>query len=274
MNPSPSILHFHRLAEFLEAWLRDVTEQTGSSRGLKSSLARAMGVSPTMMTFFLQGSKTPNLEQASDLADFLKLTDFETDYLFVIIDFERAGTTKLRTKLKRKIQEMQNEAKKLSRRIRPDKELSDQVKAIYYSNWTFTAIRNLAAVPGHDSEDAIARYLGLPKGQVRKSIDFLLAHGLMARTAGRLTYGPQTIHVTADSPFVVRHHQNWRHHAIEKMNASREDDLFITCPMSLSKAVADEIRRGLPEYFQSIMQKTGPSPSEETYCFNLDWFKF
>lgn len=274
MEQGPSIFHYQRLTDFLEAWLLDATSKKGSSRGLKSSLARAMGVSPTMMTFFLQGSKTPNLEQASELADFVKFTDFETDYLFVLIDLERSGTAKLRHKLRRKAQEMQAEAKKLSRRVRQDKQLSDEVKAIYYSNWTFTAVRNLAAIPGFDNENAIAQRLNLPIQQVRRVIEFLIANGLIARSAGQLSYGPQTIYLGADSPFVIRHHQNWRHQAIEKMNQGREDDLFITSPMSLSKAVVEEIRRSLPEFFEAILKKTGPSDSEESYCFNLDWFRY
>lgn len=58
------------------------------------------------------------------------------------------------------------------------------------------------------------------------------------------------------------------------MDRRRDEDIFFTSPMSLSKAASEEVRKLLPTVIQAVMKITGPSPSETAACLNIDWFEY
>lgn len=89
-----------------------------------------------------------------------------------------------------------------------------------------------------------------------------------------ISYGPKSIYFPAESPFVIRHHHNWRHRAFTAMDRMDPEHLFFTCPMSLSEEAVKSIRALLPSVIQRVMRIAGPSASEKAYCLNLDWFEY
>lgn len=260
-----SIYDFEHYREFLKQWLR---------KGMKSKFAAAIGISPTMMSLILSGDKNMSMEQAAEAAEFINLNDLETDYFLLLVEMGRAGSFKLQRKLQRRIKEMKTQAKKIASRVKKDRDLSDEEKAIYYSNWTFTGVRNLSAVPKFDTADKIAERLGLPLAQVLRVVEFLVDNGLLKNENGKLAYGPAHIFVGADSPFVSRHHQNWRLQGFKHMEQLTESNLFYTCPMSLSSEAVEQVRKMLPTTIEQVNKIAGPSDSERVFCLNMDWFEF
>jgi hypothetical protein len=81
-------------------------------------------------------------------------------------------------------------------------------------------------------------------------------------------------HLDAESPFINNHHINRRHKAIQTMEQRKSSNLFFTGPMSLSQDTAQEIRQMLPQLIETVMKKVEPSPSENVYCLNVDWFEY
>lgn len=266
-----TVFDFTDYREFLNTW---IDEHGEGSRGLKGRIAQACGVSSSLISLILKGHKHLTLEQAAEAADFVGLNDREAEYFFLLVEIGKAGSHKLQTKLRKRMKEQQEQAKKISKRVRKDIELSDEVKSIYYSSWIYTGIRNLSAVPGTNDVPAIAKRLNLPVAVVNRAVNFLLENGLCKKENGQLTFGPANTHVESDSPFVIKHHQNWRLRGFSFMDAFSESDLFYTCPMSLSAETAEEIRRLLPGFIEEVLKKVRPSPSEKIYCLNLDWFEY
>jgi len=105
-------------------------------------------------------------------------------------------------------------------------------------------------------------------------IDFLLQNNLCVIKDGLLDVGPQQTHIGPTSPFVSKHHQNWRLHGISKMVETSERNLFFTSPMSLSRETADEIRPKILSFIEEIRKLIRPSPSEIVRCLNIDWFEY
>ncbi|MGE0526133.1 MAG: TIGR02147 family protein [Bdellovibrionales bacterium] len=270
MSAARSLYEFKDYREYLRHWIR----AQGSGRGHQARLAKAAGISSTMMSLILKEEKHLTMEQAGELCDFFAFNDRESDYFFCLVEFGRAGSSKLRSKLATKIHYLQQKAQKLSARIQKDVELSEDVKAVYYSNFIYTAIMNLVAVSGLETPAAMAAYLRLPESQVAQALAFLRAHGLIRVRNGRFTFGAANTHVGADSPFVLSHHRNWRLRGLSHMELKSESDLFYTCPMSLSEEAAAEIRRLLPSFIERVLKIVRPSPSERVGCLNLDWFTY
>lgn len=267
-----AIFEFSNYREYLNEWIES---QGSRSYGLKGRLAEALNVSSSLISQVLSGKKTLTPEQASDLCDHLGLNALEADYLHLLIEFDRAGSHKYKAKLQAKINLLQTQAKQIGKRVPRHKELTDEQKAIYYSSWLYTGIRNLTATPSTQHPEDIARHLHLETSVVSRVLRFLIDNGLCIETEnGGVTYGPASTHVDSDSPFVNKHHQNWRFQAIGKMEMRKEEDLFFTSPMSLSVEAAEEIRRLLPSFIQNVMKIAGPSESEIVACLNIDWFRY
>lgn len=257
--------------EFLNGW---ISSQPNGGRGLKGQMAKHLGISSTLISFILSGTKPLSMEQGSELADFVGLNEAETDYFFLLVEKERAGTVKLREKLDRRIKMAQEQARKVARRVKKDVELSDELKAIYYSSWLNTGIRNLIATPGNHDAAEISRRLNIPVTTAIKTLKFLVENGLCIEKDGKLLVGPTYTHVDSDSPFVIKHSQNWRLRGFTVMDQKKESDIFYTCPMSLSKEDAEKVRSMILKYIQEILSIMRPSPSETVRCLNIDWFEY
>lgn len=266
-----SIYEFNSYREYLAKWIES---QPNGGRGLKGHFAKVLGVSSTLVSFILSGRKPLALEQASELADFIGLSETETDYFFLLVEKERAGNFRLREKLEKRIRHAQDQARKIAKRVRKDAELSDELKAIYYSSWVFTGVRNLVATDTFRDAAEIARRLNLPLATVTKALRFLLENKLCLEERGQIQVGPTYTHVDADSPYVNKHSQNWRLRGFTIMDQRNDSDIFYTCPMSLSQKDAEVIRAMLLKYIQEILAVMRPSPSETIRCLNIDWFEY
>lgn len=255
--------------------MRDWIESLGSrSYGTKGKIAEFLGVSSSLVSQILKGEKTLTPDQTSDLSDFLGLNEIESDYLHLLVEMDRAGSHRYREKIQRKITHLKEQSRRVGKRVPRNKELSDEQRAIYYSSWIYTGIRNLTAIPNLDNINAISEYLHIEPGVVNRVIRFLVENGLCREEKGKISHGPASTHVDRDSPFVNKHHQNWRLRAIQHMERGRKEDIFFTSPMSLSREASEEIRRQIPNFIQSIMKISAPSPSEVAACLNMDWFEY
>ncbi|RYZ72912.1 MAG: DUF4423 domain-containing protein [Proteobacteria bacterium] len=114
----------------------------------------------------------------------------------------------------------------------------------------------------------------IPLGIVNDVVNFLLEKNLCKIENNKLTYGTFRTHIGKDSPFVVKHHQNWRLKGFQNMELRRDEDLFFTYPMAISREVAEQIRMKLPRIIEDLQATIGPSESETTRCLNIDWFEF
>jgi hypothetical protein len=187
------------------------------------------------------------------------------------VGHERAGTEELKRVYRRQIEDIRGRAQSLQSRIK-HQALTEEDRATFYSEWFYSAIRLGASIPGLGSATALASHLKLDRALVAKAVDFLLRNGLLMRKNGQLDLGPRVTHVGHDSPFVNRHHTNWRILGLQKLPATKRDDLFYTGPMALSKEAAAEIRAGLVELIERATTQASQSRSETLRCLTIDWF--
>ncbi len=266
-----SIYDFINYREYLQKWIEDLGPR---GYGVKGRIAAALNISSSLVSQIFKAEKTLTPDQASDLCDFMGLVETEADYFHLLLDFDRASSHKFKEKLKKKIIQRQEHSRKISQRVPKNRVLSDEDKAIYYSSWLYTGMRNLTAVPGMDHAESIAKHLNIEVSLIHRILRFLLDKGMCKEENGKITYGPSYIYIDKDSPFINKHHQNWRFQAIQNMEKRRDGDIFFTSPMSLSHEAAEEIRKLIPNIVEKAMKISGPSDSETVACLNIDWFKY
>jgi uncharacterized protein (TIGR02147 family) len=258
-----------------KAYLRErVRALPKKGYGEHRRIARHLGVSSTMISQVFTGQKDLSLELACELSEYLGHGESEERYFLLLVELARAGSKKLQEKFAKLVREQQENAQKISEHVRKDRELSGEDKAIYYSSWIYTATRNLTAIPNAWSMAKIAVHLQVPEPVVREVVEFLLARGLLQSKDG--TYEPtiNATHLGAESPLVVKHHQNWRLRGMMKMDLKSPQNTFYTGPLSLSRTDVERVRQILVDAIATINKLVVASDSETARCLNIDWFEF
>lgn len=267
-----SVFKFLNYKEFINTRIEDLPKQ---GHGEYRRMSQALRVSTTMISQVFRGDKHLSLEMAADLCDYLHLDEGDSQYFLLLVEYEKAGSANLRTKLLRRLKEEQKQSLDLEKSLKVKREeLSNEDKSIYYSSWIYSGVRNLCSISDFQDVQAIADRLHLPLFQVAKVIDFLLSRQLLKQEGDRLKVGAAWTHIPAKSLLVNKHHQNWRLQGFQKMIHADDQSLFVTAPMNLSKAVANQIREELPEFIQRITKLVEPSPSEVVRCLNIDYFEY
>jgi len=268
---SPNLHDYLDYKEFIRATIATAPRK---GHGQLSRMAEAAQVHKTTLSQILHGNKDLSPEQALRVAQFLSLNGGDTERFVLLVLYARAGSADLQAMYRRQIETKKEERLSLANRVTRDRELGDEEKSIYYSNWIYSAVRNLTAIPGFRRRGELSRRLGVEPAYADEVIAFLLRTCLCIERNGELVPGPQMTHLSADSPIVSRHHGNWRVKAMERhpqLNRIRE--LAYTAPMTLSESDALKVRAMLADLVERTDEVVGPSPSEKFYCMCLDWFE-
>ncbi len=246
--------------------------QPNKGHGQLRKISQHLNVNSVVMSQIFRGDRDLNLEQALEVCQFVGFTELERDYFLLLVQKERAGTDKLKKVIEKQLATLAASAQSLKNRIKHQK-FTEENKAVFYSHWYYSAIRLGSSIPDLGSVSALANYLDLDRALVSRVIDFLLKNKLIVESKNGFDMGPSVTHAGRDSPFVNRHHTNWRLQALKTMDSADENNLFYTGPMVLSDSLAKEIRKTLIDLIDKMTKKVGPSSSESLRCLNIDWFK-
>lgn len=190
------------------------------------------------------------------------------------MQLDRAGNAELREYWQAKLNMLKEKSEQLVNRLPAEQQLSEEAKAIFYSNWIYTAIRQATAIEGLNTVDAIATRFHLSTRMVRAALDFLVEHGLCRKDKNeRYSIGVQSTHVPSASPWSRMHHANWRECSVDRMNHEEPSQLRYTAPLTISAQDAAVIREMIVKFLNDVNAVVDPSPSEELRCLTIDWFK-
>ena len=270
MDKPLELFDFKDYRSFLKAWLK-LAKQAGRSN--VNRLAAVIGVHPTYLSQVMSGVKNMSLEQAATLVTELELTELEQDYFFALIQLDRAGTRPLKQYWEKQIARLHSERMKLNSRVGKHHELSDTERAIYYSSWLYSAVLVSTTIDGGQTIEQVSERFQIPRDKASEILTFLSRTGICDFKDGFYKMGKQTVYVPNTSPFVVKHHLNWRFKAIQKMDTREERELFFSSPMSLSKPDVLEIRKILAQTVERAQKVVEGSGAEELVCLNIDFFK-
>lgn len=264
-----TIYQYQDYKTFVNDWIKS---RTKGGHGELRKMAEYLRISTTMVSQIFRGEKHLSLETACELTEFLALSEEEGEYFLLLVEYNRAGSAKLTKKLLSQIKKRQDRARQLENRLKKDLQLSPETKAIYYSSWLYGAVRMLASVEKFNTVDALSAHLQMPRSNIQGILNFLIETGLIEVEKGYYKSGPIKTHIAAKDPLVIKHHQNWRLQAMNKMQLRSDSHFFLTAPFAVSKEVAETLRSELPAFVEKIQKIVGPSDSEEIWCLNIDYF--
>lgn len=273
MSQNINIFEFEDYRVFLRTYLASEANQAA---GARKKLLVDTGISSSLLTQILSEAKQLSSEQAYEVALHLNFSEKETDFFLNLVEIGRAGSVKLKERLRSKMALMRADSLKVSSRVSENVTLSEEEKALYYSNWIYSGIRNLIPTGQGKTIKDIATKLNLTENVVEKATQTLMDFGLLEKSEdGNFRYSRGYTHLDSNNPMIFRHHQNWRQKAIQQMDNYKENHLHYTCPMALPLDVVKELRAKLLEDIQNLSKslKSSQKPNV-SYCLNIDLFEY
>jgi len=264
-----TIFHYQSYKTYLEAVL--------SERGRKKSLCDFIPIQTAFFSNVLKGKNNLSLEHGIRVCEFLNLNEKESHFLMLLLQFEKAGSKSLENYYLKQIKEMQREENKISSKIASHQTIAVEDQMQFYNSWLYVAIHILCSIPAHQSRTAIRNYLKMPTTTVDPIINFMVNKGMLREENGRLSIGQYRTHLAKDSPFLIKHHTNWRLRAVQSLDfeqtGEHSDDLHYSLVMSLAKSDIEKMKQIVFDAItraDSVLQSTR---SEVMYSFCMDWFK-
>jgi len=254
-------------------YLEDKLGQEGSRTGLRKKMAAAIPVHTTFVSQVLKGRAEFSLEQAESINAFLGHTDDEGEYFILLLLKDRAGSDKLKKRFERKIQLMRDERLNIKNRLQAENKISAKDRERFYSSASYGAAHVLAAIPRFQSVESLAEALRLSRNRMQEIVDFLMRIGILKEEDGRLVRGPSHVHLGNDSELILRHHTNWRMHAIQNLQFLDRDDVHYSACVSLSVEDAFRIKEMILGNLKTKVDLISKSPEEIAYVLSFDFYK-
>lgn len=265
-----SIFDHFEFREYLKAYFRELPKQ---GHGEARKIAQHLGVSSTFVSQVLSGERQLTSEHAQGLSEYLGHSVLEADYLFYLVQLDRAGTAKLRNYLREKLASLQAQSLKLAIRVDAKKTFTEEEKSVFYSSPLYSAVHLYASTEkdGRSLEEFMERF-EITRAKAMEIVRFLRDSHLLVEEGGKYQMGTQSTHVAQGSPHLVKHHANWRIKAIQASESLTEKELMYTGQVSLSEREFNSLREEMVKFIKSFLDTVHASPAEEIACFNLDWF--
>ena len=265
-----NIFEYTKYKKFVRDWVKS---QPRGGYGQYKKLSDHLGVATVTVSQIFKGDRDLTVEQALTASGFLGLLEMEQRYFVELVRWARAASPQLRDYCFSEIQKMQAHSKQVGSRVKNERELTDNEKALFHSNWLYSGTRLAVDIPGVDNFTKVAGLLNVPPQEAKSVLEFLIKTGLVRSVEGRLEIGPQVVFLPKDSPHITSRQRSWRIKAFEKMDQKDERDLFYTCPLVCSEKSMERIRQMILTLIKESLDEVKPSPSEKLACLNIDWIR-
>ncbi len=264
------IFTFTSYQEFLKSHIKSLPNR---GRGEISKMAKALGIQQSLLSQILNGVRDLSVEQAFGMGVYLQLTPLEAEYFSTAVGYSRAGNHAYKLHLKKKLADLKSEASKVEHRFEHERRLSEEERSIFYSSWIYSAVRLFTSTSASGkSAEEVAKQFEIPRQKAMEILMFLSKSDLVSEKNGFYFFGTQRTFLERGSPYLNRHHQNWRNKAIQYAETLSEEEVMFTSPVSLSRADFNKIKSQVLELLKDVSTTVKDSPAEEIACLNIDLF--
>jgi uncharacterized protein (TIGR02147 family) len=258
--------------DYKEALKTIMDARKATQKGQSRKLAEYLGVHPTMVSQVMTGNKDFTEEQIILVCEFFYLPKLDSQYLLVLLQQERAGSKKLKNYFQELKEQVRKQALQVSHRVDKNRQLSEGEKSVFYSSWLYASIHLLTTLDKTVYFDDICKKLNLHPSKGREVLDFLIQIQMVVEKDGVFSSGPVATHLESNSPYLIKHHTNWRLKAIQTSESLTEEELMYTANVSLSKKDFALLREEFMQMIQRFVSVVKPSPAEDIAQLNLDFF--
>jgi uncharacterized protein (TIGR02147 family) len=242
-------------------------------RGQRLKLAEFLGCQDSYVSLVLGGDRHFSVEQGEGVARFLLLDEEETETFLFLLLRDRAGTEAARKYFTSRLQEKEKRYLDLRKRVKIESDLSDAEKMYYYASPLPAKVHMLLTIPGGWTAEKLARRFRTSNEKMSEVCKFLVAKGLIRETAGKLHGASKFLFLDKQSPFLSRHHGNWRLDALQTIQEKKDEGMHLSMTITLSEKDAEELRHRIAHFIQETSSFIKDSKEETLMAFCLDYYR-
>lgn len=265
-----NLFDFNSYLEYLKTRLQ---RQSGPRRGLKTQFADAIGCDGAYVSRILDGTNHLSLEQGMRANHYFAHTEDESEYFLTLISLARAGSKELQAHFKKKRSSQQEANLRLSHRLRDFERLDLATQSHFYSHWLYVATDMATSIPKLQSLEAMASYFALPRATLIPILEFLEKAGIVKRDGELWVNTRRQMHIGTESPFLTKHHLNWRLKAMQAIELGRKEDLHYSSVISVSSQDIEKIKKKLLDTITEIRALVKDSKDETVASYCVDLFE-
>lgn len=256
-----------------KSFLRNLAEQQSHVKAIHSKMAEAAGCQKSYFSKVLNGEAHLLPDHAYGIAEFLHMSEPETDYFLELVQLDRAGSPKLRQRQKRTLEKLKQQMENLHQRFRSESLNEEEEQKIYYSSWMYSAIHIACGIEGLRTVKTLASRFHLEPKRVEAVLLDLARMKLLEEQNGKWQRSPKHLHIPFGSPMNSVNHTNWSVKALQDIQLEKEDSLHYTAAYSLEKKDVDQIKHILIQAIERSREVVKPSHDEELVCLRVDLFR-
>lgn len=256
-----------------KAYLTSRLDAEGSRSGLRKKLAEAIPVHSTFVSQVLNGLQDFSPEQAEAINTFFDHSEDEGEYFVLLVLKDRSTNQKLKSRFDKRIKSMREDRMNIKNRIKASDSISQKDREKFYSSSVYGALHVLSSIPQFQSLPNLADALKLSKSRTREALDFMIGIGLIVERNGKIESGTKHIHIGNESELILKHHCNWRQHAISNLQFLNKEDVHYSGCWSLSIEDAYKIKESILQNLKENVNTVSKSKEEIAYVMNVDFYK-
>lgn len=251
-----------------------------NDRGEKTSLAslaEAVRVQRPYLSKVMSGSADLNSDQLYLVCKFFDLSETETEYLELLLDYSRATLKERKDLLKKKIQTTQAIHLDIKKHVIA-KEVNVESSAFseYYLNHHMQIVHIALNVKKYQNLTNLSEALGISKDYLLEILKKLEELGLVQHSKDRYTTTTQSIHLPKNSSLLRPHQSIVRMQSLQQLNSRGRDPGNYSFSVTFSGD--EEIRKRIQEEFLKFLKITqkivSTGDTEEIYQINFDLFSW
>jgi uncharacterized protein (TIGR02147 family) len=238
-----------------------------------SSLSEMAGCNRSYFSQMLNGKVQLTSDHIINLSEALGFSELEKEYFITLCLLERSSLISAKKTLEKKLNSIRQKSLILSKKIKAEEtsfELTDEMKAEYYSSWLYGQIHMLTSIENYQTIEVIAQKLNIKNALVKKILVRLKEMHLVVQKENHYFHQSGNLHISHESPYNITNHMNWRMRAIQK--CQEENGIHYTATFSVSKKDVPVLKNQILDFIKKQRHTIGESGTEEVYCFNCDFF--
>jgi uncharacterized protein (TIGR02147 family) len=248
-------------------------KENSNLKGPKARLAEFIGCQLAYLSQVLNGEANLSSEQAEACNRFFGHNKRESIYFLNIVHYVKAGTENLKKFYSDQINEILEEQKLVAKRLNLNKTLTPEIQARYYSSWDYLAVNIAVSVAGFQSQKELSEKLGLSVERLSEVLNFLEENSLVKKEGDQYSIGESGFHLAAGSPFLVKHHTNWRIQAIRSLDDMKTEDLHYSSVISCDQKDIPQIKEALLSAVEKVRKIVRESENVDSLMsYSIDMF--
>jgi uncharacterized protein (TIGR02147 family) len=241
----------------------------------QDQLAQASGLRNTYLTNVLKGRGNFNSDQIYALAANLKLSQKETDYLFLLKELDQTTSTTRKQTLKLQIEAIREESKKTENYISAKvRQAEHDLIMRYYSDPMIKVVHIMLQIPRYAQNHLnIGEDLNIQKNYLRKILATLVELDIIKLKEKTVEVLQKNFHLSKESPMLLPHQILMRQKSGQRLQEVSSDRRYsFSVTFSATEETRQFIHQKYLEFLKEIESSVKESKSENAYQINFDLF--